>query len=229
MVRRLTRRKALRSGLLWGAVFGIYVVAQAQGYASTYKTAAQRQDLSKSFSASGGLNALVGPARQLNTVAGYTEWKSVGILSVLGAVWALLLSTKLLRGEEDAGRWELLLVGQTTRRGAAAQAMAGLCASLIGLFALTALAAVAIGRTATVHFGTPSAIFFAVTVTSGAAVFMAVGALTSQLAASRRRSGRIRRRRTRVLLRPSHDGRLDSGADLAALDHPIRVDGATAP
>ena len=41
-------------------------------------------------------------------------------------------------------------------------------------------------------------------------------------------SGRIRRRRTRVLLRPSHDGRLDSGADLAALDHPIRVDGATA-
>ena len=188
MVRRLTRRKALRSGLLWGAVFGLYVVAQAQGYASTYKTAAQRQDLSKSFSASGGLNALVGPAHQLNTVAGYTEWKSVGILSVLGAVWALLLSTKLLRGEEDAGRWELLLAGQTTRRGAAAQAVAGLFASVIALFALTALAAVAIGRTATVHFSTPSAVFFAVTVSSGAAVFMAAGALTSQLAASRRQA-----------------------------------------
>ena len=185
IVRRLTRRKALRSGLLWGGIFGVYVVAQAQGYASTYKTAAQRQVLSGSFSASGGLNALVGPAHQLNTVAGYTQWKSVGILSVLGAVWALLLSTKLLRGEEDAGRWELLLSGQTTRRGAATQAMAGLGASALALFALTALAIVAIGHTSTVHFSTPSAIFFAVTVSSGAAMFMAAGALTSQLGASR--------------------------------------------
>ena len=185
LVRRLTRRKAVRSGLLWGGVFGIYVVTQAQGYVSTYKTPAQREVLSRSFSSSGGLNALVGPAHQLNTVAGYTEWKSVGILSVMGAVWALLLSTKLLRGEEDAGRWELLLAGQTTRRGAAAQAMSGLGASVVALFVLTALAAAAIGHTSTVHFSTWSAIFFAVTATSGAAMFMAAGALASQLAASR--------------------------------------------
>ena len=38
-------------------------------------------------------------------------------LMVLGAVWGLLTSTRLLRGEEDAGRWELLLAGQTTRSG----------------------------------------------------------------------------------------------------------------
>ena len=96
-------------------VFGIYVASQALAYASTYRTQAERDALSKSFTSSGGLNALVGPAHQLNTVAGYTAWKSVGILSVLGAVWALLLVTKLMRGEEDAGRWELLLAGQTTR------------------------------------------------------------------------------------------------------------------
>ncbi len=36
-------------------------------------------------------------------------------LMVLGAVWGLLTATRLLRGEEDAGRWELLLAGQTTR------------------------------------------------------------------------------------------------------------------
>jgi ABC-2 type transport system permease protein len=174
--------------VLWGVVFGIYVTSQALAYVSAYKTPAAREALAKSFTSSGGLNALVGPAHQLNTVAGYTEWKSVGILSVLGAVWALLLATKLLRGEEDAGRWELLLAGQTTRRGAAAQAISGLGESLLALFAITALATVAIGRTSTVHFAISSAVFFALTVTSGAAIFMAAGALTSQLAASRRQA-----------------------------------------
>jgi ABC-2 type transport system permease protein len=174
--------------VLWGAVFGIYVISQALAYVAAYKTPAARDALAKSFTSSGGLNALVGPAHQLNTVAGYTEWKSVGILSVLGAVWALLMATKLLRGEEDAGRWELLLAGQTTRRGATAQAIAGLGEGLLALFAITALATVAIGHTSTVHFALSSAVFFALTVTSGAGMFMAVGALSSQLAASRRQA-----------------------------------------
>ncbi len=188
MVYRLTARTALRSGVLWGLVFGVYVASQALAYASTYKTPASREVVAKSFTSSGGLNALIGPAHDLQTVAGYTAWKSVGILSVLGAIWALLLATKLLRGEEDAGRWELLLAGQTTRRGAAAQAMSGLAASLGALFLITAVATVVIGHTSRVHFATSSAIFFALTVTSGAAMFMAAGALTSQLAASRRQA-----------------------------------------
>jgi ABC-2 type transport system permease protein len=115
IVGRLTARKALRSGLVWGCVFGAYVVANALTYASAYKTQASRDALAKSFTTAGGLNALIGPVHQINTVAGYTAWKSVGILSVLGAIWALLLATKVMRGEEDAGRWELLLSGQTTR------------------------------------------------------------------------------------------------------------------
>jgi ABC-2 type transport system permease protein len=173
---------------VWGVVFGAYVAAQALAYASAYKTTAARDALAKSFNTSGGLNALIGPAHDLQTVAGYTAWKSVGILSVLGAVWAILLSTKLMRGEEDAGRWELLLAGQTTRRGAATQAMSGLGASVLALFSITAVATVLIGHTSSVYFSTWSAVFFALTVTSGAAMFMAMGALTSQLAASRRQA-----------------------------------------
>ena len=187
-VHRLTERKALRSGALWGLVFGIYVASQVQAYVSAYKTPAERNALAKSFTSSGGLNALVGPAHQLNTVAGYTEWKSVGILTVLGSVWALLLSTKLLRGEEDAGRWELLLAGQTTRRGAAVQAMVALGESVLALFVITAVATIGIGHISTVHFAVASSVFFALTVASGAAVFMAAGSLVSQLAASRRQA-----------------------------------------
>jgi ABC-2 type transport system permease protein len=188
VVRRLTGRKARRSGALWGLVFGIYVVSQVQAYISAYKTQGQRDALSKSFTSAGGLNALVGPAHELNTVAGYTEWKSVGILTVLGAVWALLLSTKLLRGEEDGGRWELLLAGHTTRRGAAVQAMSGLGEGLLALFVITAAATMAIGHLSTVRFAPAASVFFALTVVSGAALFLAAGALMSQLAASRRQA-----------------------------------------
>jgi ABC-2 type transport system permease protein len=184
----LAAHKALRSGLVWGCAFGVYVVANAMAYASAYKTQASRDALAKSFSTGGGLNALVGHVYQFNTVAGYTAWKSVGILSVLGAVWALLLATKVMRGEEDAGRWELLLSGQTTRRAAAAQAMWGLGAGLLALFSITALATAVLGHTSTVHLTLSSSVFFALTVTSGAALFMALGALTSQLAASRRQA-----------------------------------------
>ncbi len=188
MVRRRTARKAVRSGALWGYIFGAYVASQALAYASTYKTQASREALAKSFSASGGLNALVGPAHDLASVAGYTAWKSLGILAVMGAVWALLISTKLMRGEEDAGRWELLLAGQTTRRAAAAQALSGLGSGLVSVFSVTAVVTVLIGHSSKVHFDTGAALFYALSVTSGAVMFMAAGALASQLAASRRQA-----------------------------------------
>ena len=47
-------------------------------------------------------------------LAGFTVFKIAMTLMILGAVWGLLTSTRLLRGEEDTGRWELLLAGQTT-------------------------------------------------------------------------------------------------------------------
>ncbi len=188
VVLRLTARRAVRSGVLWGYVFALYVAAQAYGYAATYKTAASRALLARSFGRSSGLDALVGPARDLGTVAGYTAWKSVGILAVLGAVWALLLATKLTRGEEDAGRFELLLSGQTTRRGAARQALAGLGLGVLAVFVLTAAATALIGLRASIAISWHGAVFFAAAVTAGAAMFMAVGALLAQLCASRRQA-----------------------------------------
>ena len=50
---------------------------------------------------------------------------------MLGAVWALLVATRLTRGEEDAGRWELLLAGGTTRGRALSLVMAGLAEQAI--------------------------------------------------------------------------------------------------
>jgi ABC-2 type transport system permease protein len=184
----VTARKAVRSGALWGYLFGVSVASSALTYASSYKTAAARHKLVASFGSNSALAALFGPAHQLQTVAGYTAYKVLGFLSIVGAVWGLLVGTRLLRGEEDAGRWELLLAGQTTRRGAAAQGLAGLGAGLATLFAITAVVTVVTGRSSQVHFGVGESLFFALALVCAAVVFLAVGALAGQLAATRRQA-----------------------------------------
>jgi len=86
-------------------VFGFYVATQALTYATTYKTAASRHILVQEFGNNAGISALVGPAIRIDTVPGFTSWKCLTVLAIMGAVWGILTSTKLTRGEEDAGRW----------------------------------------------------------------------------------------------------------------------------
>jgi ABC-2 type transport system permease protein len=188
MVARLVARRALRSVVPWAYVFAAYVVGSVSGYAVTYKTAASRAKLARSLEANTGISALLGPARHLDTVAGFAAWRSLGVLSLVGAIWGLLAATKLLRGEEDAGRWELLLAGQTTRRRAAAQGIGGLAAGWAVLWVVTAIVAIADGRTVHPRFTPTSALFLSIALTSSAAMWLAVGALASQLAATRRQA-----------------------------------------
>jgi ABC-2 type transport system permease protein len=188
IVAGLTARKATRSAVVWGAVFGLYVTSSALGYATTYKTPAARAALAATFGTNAGFNALIGPAHQIGTVAGFTAWRSLGVLSIVGGVWGLLAGTRLLRGEEDAGRWELLLVGQTTRRGATAKALAGLAVGLLTLWSATAIITVAVGRAHTVNIGARAALFLALALVCSAAIFLSAGALASQLAPTRRQA-----------------------------------------
>ena len=183
-----TARQAMRSGAIWGAVFGIYTALQAIAYTSTYKTLTQRLALAKSLSLSGGLNALAGPARDLQTVGGYTVWKSLGFLSVVGAIWALLLGTKLLRGEEESGRSELLLGGPLTQRDSTVQILLGLAVGVVAMFVCTSFFVLLVGREHAVHWAASASLYYALSATCGAALFMAVGAFTSQLVTSRRRA-----------------------------------------
>ena len=180
--------RAARSGALWGLVFGFFIVVQTHAYTSTYTTQAARDQLLRAYGSNVALNALLGSERAVNTVAGFASWRFVGILSVLGSIWGLLTATRLLRGEEEAGRYDLLLAGQTTRRRAGAQALAGLGAGLLALFALTAAGAIVTGRSPSAGFSLGQCLYFSVALVAGAAMFLAIGALASQLASTRRRA-----------------------------------------
>jgi ABC-2 type transport system permease protein len=184
-VAALSVRRAVRPALLWGLVFGGMIAATMGTYRSTFPTPESRANLVRSFEGNPAFEAIFGLTRRMDTVAGYTAYKTLFTLVVLAAIWGLLLATRLLRGEEDAGRWELLLAGRTTRSGATRQVVAGLGAALAALWIPTALLAASGGRSPDVGIGAGAALFYATAVGGAAAMFMAVGVLTSQLAATR--------------------------------------------
>lgn len=112
-VSRLAVRQVRRGGLI--------VVAVAAGMpafvAGTY------DQVMADPAAAGGLDALAGnPAIRtlfgepvgLGTAGGFTVWRVGTPLAVLLGVWSILAATRTTRGEEDAGRWDVLLAGRLT-------------------------------------------------------------------------------------------------------------------
>jgi len=184
----LTARKAARSGVIWGYIFGASIASSALSYTKLYKTVAQRDALAAAFGSNKATSALFGPAPQLQTVAGFTVFKISMALIIMGAVWGIFTSTRLLRGEEDNGRWDLLLAGPTTRSRATLDALRGLGVGAFVLWALTALVTVVVGLDSAVNIGFGPALYFALAMVATAVMFLAVGAVTSQLAATRRQA-----------------------------------------
>jgi ABC-2 type transport system permease protein len=183
-----TAKRAARSGAVWGVLFGGLAAYDALGYHTSFPTVASRQHLEQTFGGNTGLAAVIGPAWRLDTAGGWVAWRTFGLLVIVGAIWGLLTATRLTRREEDAGRWELLLAGRTTRRRAAVQAIAGLAAGWVVLWALTAGILAAAGSDVKVGFPVSASLFYAAAATASAGMFLAVGALASQLSPTRRQA-----------------------------------------
>jgi len=188
VVSRFTATRSSRSAAIWGYVFAASSASSIIGYVSLYKTPAAREQLVHTLGSNSGINALLGMPHRIDTVGGFTAWRTLGIAMIIGSIWGLLLSTKTFRGEEESGRWEMFLTGQTTARKGAANALIGLLAALGVLFIITSAATFAAGQTHHLHFTLSESCFFGLALAATAAEFMAVGALTSQLAPIRRRA-----------------------------------------
>ena len=184
----LTARRAARSAAVWGLLFGLLIFNEAVAYHTSNPTPESREDIVRTFGDNAAFAAILGPARELDTAAGFISWRLLGLLVWVGAIWGLLTATRLLRREEDAGRWELLLAGRTTRGRATAQAIAGLAIGWLVLWALSAAATVAAGSRPAVGFSTAGSLLYATAATASAAMFLAIGALSCQLAATRRQA-----------------------------------------
>lgn len=178
---RFYAKRVSKGALLWGGIFSLTVVSSAIGFTAAYTTLASRQQLASSFDSNVGLKVLLGAPHHIETVAGFTDWRSLGIVILIGSIWALLTATKYSRGEEMAGRSEVFLAGKTTARRMAANTLLALGAGLLVMFALVAIITLSVGHSSKVDFSAHSSLLFALAMISSSALFLSVGAFFSQI------------------------------------------------
>jgi ABC-2 type transport system permease protein len=179
--------RQVRTGALVCALgCGGTAAASALSYVSSFPTGASRHQLALTTGGDTGLAVLLGPVSAIDTVGGYTVYKGFVFLTTIVAIWAVLAATRLLRGEEEAGRWQLVLTGSTRAARVTAASLAALAAAIAVIFVGTSLLTFLAGRNPDVGFGLGGSLFYGLTIALPAAVFAAMGAVTSQLGRTRR-------------------------------------------
>ena len=161
-------------------LFGLYAWSNGTEYIRTYPTLADRMQFAQTFGDNKALRIFYGVPKDLLTAGGYAEWRVGGILQVIAAILGLVAAVKVLRAQEDAGRYELLLSGPFGRGRAF---WAGLAAVLGGTAVIwtATFAGLVIA-----NLDTGNSALLALATASVAVSFAGVGALVSQLASSRR-------------------------------------------
>lgn len=174
---RLLRRGSLLAPVLAAAYMGVEVYS----YRRSYPDAASRQRLAE-VSDTDALRILQGVPHGLQTAGGFVVWDGGWVIGLSLGVWALLATTRLLRGEEDAGRAELVLAGPVAAR----RALLTQLVVLAGSFALTgAAAAVALGASGA---GWSSSALYGLGLASLTAAVGGLAAVAAQVLPSRRRA-----------------------------------------
>ena len=190
-VARLTANRAVPASLAIGLALGVAVASSVEQFTNVYSTAASRAQIAATVGDNAAVRALFGAGRDLPTVPGWVAWRSLGIATIVGPLCGLLLATRLLRREEDSGRWDRVVAGPTSPRRATAAALAALAAGLVAAGIVVAAVTMVAGQVPDPAIGPGAALFFAGALIAPAAVFVAVGALASQLGGTRRQASQM--------------------------------------
>ncbi|MFD9445613.1 hypothetical protein ACFWBR_42790 [Streptomyces sp. NPDC060006] len=174
----LALRQTRRGGLVvTGLAAGMSAVAVA-AYGSTVKNPADAAALA-ALAGNPAIRTLFGEPVALDDAGGFAVWRTGTVLAVVLAVWGLLAATRITRGEEDSGRWDVLLAGRVPVTSVVARHLAVLVAASLLAGAVAFAGLVAAGATA------GGAAVHSAGLGLCGVVFVAVGTMTAQVFASR--------------------------------------------
>lgn len=183
-VLRLFARLTRRGIVLLGLGVAAYVLVEAISFVQTYPDQASRMRLAE-FGDQPAVRMLQGIPHAVETVGGFVVWDGGWFLEAIVGVWAILTTSRLLRGEEDSGRAEYPLSGPVS----------GLQVSGAALVAVVTGCLVA-GLAVFVTIVVPSedvlgAVLFALGIAGFGIVMAAVTAVASQLVGVRRQAAAL--------------------------------------
>ena len=110
-VGRLAVRQLRRGALIVTVVTAAMSALVAAQYQSTVD-GEMSQSAVQALASNPAIRVLFGPARALDDPGGFTVWRTGTPVMILAGVWLMLAAIRITRGDEDAGRWDLLLGGR---------------------------------------------------------------------------------------------------------------------
>ncbi|MFJ9370063.1 hypothetical protein ACIRRA_37375, partial [Nocardia sp. NPDC101769] len=175
------RLRANKMSLLSMAVLmGVFTTVQLQAYHSVFPNEATRAAALTPLVNNGALRALYGYPYDIADPTGWVSWRSMTSVGIIMAVWAVIITTGALRGEEDAGRGELALAAPQPRHRWYAAALTATTLETLAIGAVTMVSLVAVGVPQHLLAVTNS-LELGVQLMLPALLFAAVAAVTSQL------------------------------------------------
>ena len=146
---RLLRRGTAVAAVVC-AVLPAIVVVQYRGMAALLGS-----DSLVRLAESPAIRTLFGPPVALDDPGGFTVWRTGTVLAVLAEVWAAVTATRITRGEEEAGRWDLLLAGRIELRSLVLRTLLVVlgAAAVVGAAVAAGLLLAGAGPTGSVLFG----------------------------------------------------------------------------
>lgn len=175
---RLAVRHLRRGALIVAAVCAGMSAVVASQYQAMFGTELDRSAL-RALAENPAIRTLFGPPVALDNAGGFTVWRTGTPLLVLAAVWILLATTRITRGEEDAGRWDLLLAGRLRTVDVVVRSLAAAAGSAL-VISVAVGAALLAART-----DAAGAIIYAAAVLGVTLTFATAGLLAAQIMPTR--------------------------------------------
>lgn len=181
-VARFSWRQLWRGALIWAVVGAIVVLTGVETFKSAYTTDVSRHAFALSIGRMPAFQALYGQAVGVDTVGGFITWRYGDLLTLVIGLWALLAVTRMLRGDEESLRAEVLVAGDVSPR--------RLMATELGIVLLGCALVMVVIAVSSMASGLPvgGSLLFGFMVGAGGVFFGAVAAFTSQLFDVRRRA-----------------------------------------
>lgn len=181
-------KQALKGALIVGILAGFMGGLQEYAYTVSYPDAASRVQFRTTLEAAPALGIIYGDPSDLPSPAGYMSYRSGMFLAMIASIWGLMTVTRLLRGQEEDGRWELIAASSTTSKGASLQVFTGFMAALVLAFAISAIGMTITGWMPNVDAPAAAGLYLSLAVFAPALLFAALGFFVSQLSVTRRRA-----------------------------------------
>lgn len=174
----LSLRQLRRGRLVVATVCGGMSALVALQYQTTFEGALDESGL-RALTENPAIRILFGTPVALDDAGGFTVWRTGMPLLVLASVWVVLAGTRITRGEEDAGRIDLLLAGRLSMAGLVARCLITIGGASVVIGAAVGVALAAAGT------DTTGAAIYGVAILAFTLIFGSAAVLASQIMPTR--------------------------------------------